>query len=169
VSLLQGVVDRGTAHAVRDAGITGPVAGKTGTSDDSKDAWFVGFTPELVAVVWVGFDEPRDMRLPAAQVAVPIWLRFLKDATGGIVPGAFEAPSSVHRVEIDPASGAVALAGCPRREFEYFVEGTEPRATCPEGGWLVRGEEQRGDEDAANGRGSRGRGGWLDRLFDRWF
>ena len=78
VSLLEGVVDRGTAHAVRDAGITGPVAGKTGTSDDSKDAWFVGFTPELVAVVWVGFDEPRDMKLPAAQLAVPIWLRFLK-------------------------------------------------------------------------------------------
>jgi penicillin-binding protein 1B len=166
VSLLQGVVDRGTAHAVRDAGITGPVAGKTGTSDDSKDAWFVGFTPELVAVVWVGFDEPRDMRLPAAQVAVPIWLRFLKDATGGVVPGAFEAPSSVHRVEIDPASGAVALTGCPRREFEYFVEGTEPRATCPEGGWLVRGNEQSGDEDGAD---ARGRGGWLDRLFDRWF
>jgi penicillin-binding protein 1B len=165
VSLLQGVVDRGTAHAVRDAGITGPVAGKTGTSDDSKDAWFVGFTPEMVAVVWVGFDEPRDMHLPAAQLAVPIWLRFLKDATGGVVPGTFEAPPSVRRVEIDPTSGAVALAGCPRREFEYFVEGTEPRATCPEGGWLVRDNEEPGDAQ----NGGRSRGGWLDRLFDRWF
>ncbi len=172
VSLLQGVVDRGTAHAVRDAGITGPVAGKTGTSDDSKDAWFAGFTPEMVAVVWVGFDQPRDMKLPAASLAVPIWLRFLRDATGGAVPGAFEVPSSVHRIEIDPSSGAVALAGCPRREQEYFVEGTEPRVTCPEGGWLVRGDEQL--DDAARGAsGSRGkarsRGGWLDRLFDRWF
>jgi penicillin-binding protein 1B len=172
VSLLQGVVDRGTAHAVRDAGITGPVAGKTGTSDESKDAWFAGFTPEMVAVVWVGFDQPRDMKLPAASLAVPIWLRFVRDATGGAVPGAFEVPSSVHRIEIDPSSGAVALAGCPRREQEYFVEGTEPRVTCPEGGWLVRGDEQR-DDSARGARDSHGKtrppGGWLDRLFDRWF
>ncbi|MBS1106260.1 MAG: family penicillin-binding protein [Deltaproteobacteria bacterium] len=172
VSLLQGVVDRGTAHAVRDAGITGPVAGKTGTSDESKDAWFAGFTPELVAVVWVGFDQPRGMKLPAASLAVPIWLRFLRDATGGAVPGAFEVPSTVHRIEIDPSSGAVALAGCPRREQEYFIEGTEPRATCPEGGWFVRGEEQRDDSarggDDAHGK-TRPHGGWLDRLFGRLF
>jgi penicillin-binding protein 1B len=172
VSLLEGVVDRGTAHAVRDAGITGPVAGKTGTSDDSKDAWFAGFTPELVAVVWVGFDQPRDMKLPAASLAVPIWSRFLHDATGGAVPGAFEAPASVRRVEIDPSSGAVALAGCPRHEMEYFIEGTEPRETCPEGGWLVRNGEQTGDPalDARESRGKpRPRGGWLDRLFGRLF
>lgn len=172
VSLLQGVVDRGTAHAVRAAGITGPVAGKTGTSDESKDAWFAGFTPELVAVVWVGFDQPRGMKLPAASLAVPIWLRFLRDATGGAVPGAFEVPSTVHRIEIDPSSGAVALAGCPHREQEYFIEGTEPRATCPEGGWLVRGEEQPNDSarggDDSHGK-TRPRGGWLDRLFGRLF
>jgi len=172
VSLLEGVVDRGTAHAVRDAGITGPVAGKTGTSDDSKDAWFAGFTPEMVAVVWVGFDQPRDMKLPAAILAVPIWLQFLRAATGGAVPGAFEVPSSVRRVEIDPASGAVALAGCPRRETEYFIEGTEPHTTCPEGGWLVHNGEQSGDPtpDArpSNGK-AQPRGGWLDRLFDRLF
>jgi penicillin-binding protein 1B len=172
VSLLEGAVDRGTGHAVRDAGITGPVAGKTGTSDESKDAWFAGFTPELVAVVWVGFDQPRDMKLPAATLAVPIWSRFLRDATGGAVSGAFEVPSSVHRVEIDPSSGAVALAGCPRRETEYFIEGTEPRATCPEGGWFVRSGEQTGDPafDARESNGKpRPRGGWLDRLFDHLF
>jgi len=174
VSLLEGVVDRGTAHAVRTAGLTGPIAGKTGTSNDSKDAWFVGFTPDLVAAVWVGFDDPRDMKLPAARLAVPIWLRFLKDATGGAVPGSFEPPKGVERVEIDPTSGAVALAGCPRREVEYFLEGTEPRATCPEGGWLVDGSEP-GDSQSrdADGRGrresKRGSGGWLDRIFDRWF
>jgi membrane carboxypeptidase/penicillin-binding protein len=118
-------------------------------------------------VVWVGFDEPRGMGLPAAQLAVPIWLRFLKEATGGVVPGVFEAPPSIRRIEIDPTSGAVALAGCPRRDFEYFIEGTEPRATCPEGGWLVRDNEESGE--GADARGARPRGGWLDRLFDRWF
>ncbi len=167
VSLLEGVIDHGTARAVRTAGITGPIAGKTGTSNDSKDAWFVGFTPDLVAAVWVGFDDPRDMKLPAARLAVPIWLRFLKDATGGAVDGAFTPPPGVERVEIDPESGAVALAGCPRRQEEYFIEGTEPRATCPEGGWLVRDAEPDGSGADAH-RGARGRG-WLDRLFGRWY
>jgi hypothetical protein len=73
----------------------------------------------------------------------------------------------VHRVEIDPVTGAVALAGCPRRASEYFLEGTEPRATCPEGGWSGDGDG-RGADDAGRS-GERGRGGWLDRLFDRWF
>jgi penicillin-binding protein 1B len=169
VSLLEGVVDRGTARAIRAAGIRGPVAGKTGTSNDSKDAWFVGFTPDLVAVAWVGFDEPRDMKLASSQIAVPIWIRFLKAATGGVVSGSFEAPSDVHRVEIDPLTGAVALAGCPRRASEYFLDGTEPRATCPEGGWF--GDDEAGEraDGEAKRRGERGRGGWLDRLFGRWF
>lgn len=169
VSMLEGVVDRGTARAVRAAGIKGPVAGKTGTSNDSKDAWFAGFTPDLVAVAWVGFDEPRDMKLPAAQLAVPIWLRFLKDATGGVVPGTFEPPSDVHRVEIDPVTGAVALAGCPRRTSEYFLEGTEPRTSCPEGGWFGAGDATQRGEGNADRSGERGEGGWLERLFDRIF
>jgi len=169
VSLLEGVVDRGTARAVRAAGVTGPVAGKTGTSNDSKDAWFVGFTPDLVAAVWIGFDDPRDMKLPSSRLAVPIWLRFLKDATGGVIPGSFEPPASIERIEIDPATGAVALAGCPRRAAEYFVAGTEPRVTCPEGGWLVRGESDAGEDRDSDSRGDRRRGGWLDRIFDRWF
>lgn len=171
VSLLQGVVDRGTAQSVRSGGLTGPIAGKTGTSNDSKDAWFVGFTPDIAVAVWVGFDDPRDMKLPAARVAVPIWKQFLEEATGGVVVGSFDAPAGVRRVEVDPASGALALAGCPRREAEYFLEGTEPRATCPEGGWLVHGDpDGAGDASSRAPRGERGRdGGWLDRLFDRWF
>lgn len=170
VSLLEGVVDRGTARAVRAAGIRGPVAGKTGTSNDSKDAWFVGFTPELVAAVWVGFDEPRDMKLPASRLAVPIWLRFLKEATGGVIPGAFEPPPGIHRLEIDPESGAVALAGCPRSVPEYFADGTEPRVTCPEGGWFVDGDLRDERERVGSERGrARSRGGWLGRIIGRWF
>jgi len=132
VSLLEGVVDRGTARALRAAGFTGPIAGKTGTSDDSRDLWFAGFTPDLVAVVWVGYDEPRPMRHAAASIALPIWRRFLAAATGKHVPGAFPRPPSVRVAEIDPLTGALALDGCPRRQPEYFVVGTEPEATCPE-------------------------------------
>lgn len=157
-SLLEGVVDRGTARAVRAAGLTGPVAAKTGTSDEERDAWFVGFTPELVAAVWVGFDEPRSLRLPASQVALPIWLHFAKEATGGRVRGAFVPPPNVARADVDPQTGALALRGCPEREAEFFVRGTEPIETCPEGGAFAHDGDQ----------GPLGPGGLIDRLFDRW-
>src|SRR5690606_23829404 len=97
-----------------------------------RDLWFAGFTPDLVAVVWVGYDEPRPMRHAAASIALPIWRRFLAAATGKHVPGAFPRPPSVRVAEIDPLTGALALDGCPRRQPEYFVVGTEPEATCPE-------------------------------------
>ena len=171
-SLLEGVVDRGTASAIRKSGLRGPLAGKTGTTNDSKDAWFAGFTPDLVAVVWVGFDDPRGMRYPAARLAVPIWQRFIQDATGGQIRGSFVPPPEVHTVEIDPESGAVALDGCPRRQPEYFIEGTEPSATCPGTAEpVVAGEEgARGEAGAANGRaGGPGRPSWLGRIVERLF
>jgi penicillin-binding protein 1B len=130
-SLLQGVVDRGTAAGVRERGITGPVAGKTGTSDDERDAWFAGFTPDMVAVLWVGFDEPRSLGQASAHIAVPIWARFLKEVTGGEVSGVFPVPGDVAELEIDPTTGALALDGCAERRTEYFLRGTEPLDTCP--------------------------------------
>ena len=160
VSLLEGVVDRGTARAVRAAGIRGPVAGKTGTSDEERDAWFVGFTPELVVAVWVGFDTPQSLGIPSSRAAVPLWIRFLKQATGGRIRGIFARPESVARLEIDPTSGAVALAGCPRRRVEYFLPGTEPTTTCPT--WA--GRPARGEARERTG----GVPGLIQRLFERW-
>lgn len=160
VSLLEGVVDRGTARAVRAAGIQGPVAGKTGTSDEERDAWFVGFTPELVVAVWVGFDTPQSLGIPSSRAAVPLWIRFLKEATGGRIRGLFARPQSVARLEIDPASGAVALAGCPRRRVEYFLPGTEPTATCPT--WAGRPARREARERPG------GVSGLIQRLFERW-
>jgi penicillin-binding protein 1B len=136
-SLLEGVVDRGTAAGVRRLGIEGPAAGKTGTSDDERDAWFAGFTPELVVVVWVGFDEPRSLGATGGAAAVPIWARFVAEATGGRVRGAFPRPPEVIELEIEPASGAIAKGGCPVHQPEYFLAGTEPTHTCPEG-WVER-------------------------------
>jgi len=130
-SLLEGVVERGTGFAVRRAGLEGPIAGKTGTSDDERDAWFVGFTPELVVVVWVGFDDPQSLGLTAGRAAVPIWTDFVQQVTGGRIRGAFLPPGDVVALEIEPVSGALARPGCPSQRAEYFLVGTEPTRTCP--------------------------------------
>jgi penicillin-binding protein 1B len=143
VSLLRGVVERGTARGLRRAGLAGPIAAKTGTSDEERDAWFVGFTPEFVTVVWIGFDEPGSLRLPASQVALPIWARFVMEATGGTVRGAFLPPRNVVPTSIDPETGALALRGCPRRQTEPFLDGTQPTETCPEG--AARAEDEQRD------------------------
>lgn len=132
-SLLQGVAERGTAAGVRSTGLRGPVAGKTGTTDGEHDLWFVGYTPELVAAVWVGFDEPRSLGVPSSVGALPIWRGFVEDLTGGTVRGAFRQPADVERVEIEPETGALALAGCPERRAEFFLAGTLPQTTCPAG------------------------------------
>jgi len=171
--LLAGVVDHGTGRAIRAAGITGPVAGKTGTTNDEYDTWFAGYTPELAVVVWVGFDRPRSIGLAAARVALPLWVRFLKEASGGSVSGSFEPPLEVDLVDIDPASGARALAGCPRREATWFVRGTEPEDTCPgfRIAWpdfLGGGDDDEGVAPREDGRPPRGaRRGWLRRFFGR--
>jgi penicillin-binding protein 1B len=133
VSLLEGVVERGTAYGVRRSGLEGPVAGKTGTSDDERDAWFVGFTPELVVAVWVGFDEPQSLGISSSRVAVPIWTRFVVEATGGSVRGSFLPPPEIRELDIEPDTGALALPGCPVARREYFLAGTEPTHTCPPG------------------------------------
>ena len=141
VSLLEGVVDRGTAARVRRAGMRGPIAGKTGTTDEEHDLWFVGFTPELVAVVWVGFDEPAPVGLPSSAGALPIWTDFMIQVLGKQVRGLFPRPSSVEVVSVDPVSGARALPGCPRQANEIFIRGTAPVRTCPES---QRADEQPG-------------------------
>ena len=133
-SLLEGVADRGTARGVRRNGLRGPVAAKTGTTDAERDLWFVGYTPELVAVVWIGFDEPASIGVPSSVGALPIWRRFVQDLTGGEIRGAFLRPPVVQEVEIDPTSGALALAGCPERRREFFLPGTLPEVVCPGGG-----------------------------------
>jgi penicillin-binding protein 1B len=131
-SLLEGVAERGTAAGVRAGGLRGPVAAKTGTTDEERDLWFMGFTPDLVAVVWIGFDEPRSVGMPGAQGALPVWRRFVEEESGGNVRGAFPRPAWLERAEISP-SGAIALTGCPEHRTEYFLPGTLPTTFCPDG------------------------------------
>ncbi len=132
-SLLEGVATRGTAAGLYAGGLRGPIAAKTGTTDDERDLWFVGFTPELVAVVWIGFDEPRSIGLASSVGAMPIWRRFMEDVSGGTVRGAFPRPPDLERAEIAPSTGAIALRGCPEHRSEYFLPGTLPTTFCPDG------------------------------------
>lgn len=127
---LTGVFERGTARSARRAGFHWKAAGKTGTTDEGRDAWFAGYTPDLLVVVWVGYDDNQPMGLTGAQAALPIWVDFMKEALAGRPSQDFLPPAEVVEVTIDPASGELAHAGCPTRVVEVFIAGTEPTTLC---------------------------------------
>ena len=113
-TMLADVINAGTGAGARRLGFTLPAAGKTGTTNDFNDAWFVGFTPKLVAGVWVGFDQPRTI-LPngfAAEVAVPLWARFMKTATQGDKPQWLDMPPGITTANVCRLSGKLATDGC---------------------------------------------------------
>ena len=141
--VLQDALNRGTGTAVRAHGFRGTAAGKTGTTNDGADTWFVGWTPDVVAVVWIGFDDPRSVGLPGSAGALPVWRRFIEEESGGTVRGAFPRPASLERAEISP-SGAIALSGCPEHRTEYFLPGTLPTTFCPDGQLFGRKTERGG-------------------------
>ncbi len=128
--LLEGVLVRGTGRAVRARGWTRPAAGKTGTTSDYKDAWFAGYTPELVTIVWVGFDDPRPLHLTGGDAALPIWADFMRRALGPRPQQPFIAPPTIVTVRIDPASGQLATADCPTSLDEAFPAGRAPTEPC---------------------------------------
>jgi 1A family penicillin-binding protein len=146
-NMLADVVNAGTAAGARTAGFKLPAAGKTGTTNDFHDAWFIGYTPSLVAGVWVGFDQPKTI-LPrgfASDVAVPVWARFMKEATRDAKPDWFKAPPGIVAVDVCGMSGALAADACLQADAQaraaglgrivytdYFVRGTEPTGYCAE-------------------------------------
>lgn len=127
--LMKGVIDHGTGAAVRSIGFTGIAAGKTGTTSNYKDAWFVGFTPNFLALAWVGYDDNAAMNMSGSRAALPIWTNFMKDAAP---PSAqdFPSPPDIVLVKIDPATGKISNSHCPSFIEEAFIEGTEPRDSC---------------------------------------
>jgi penicillin-binding protein 1B len=129
-SLMEGVIDQGTGAVVRDMGFQAPAAGKTGTS---HDGWFAGYTSNLECVVWVGFDDDRDINLTGAQTSAPIWAEFMKRAVQlpqyrNTQP--FAPPAGVVQAMIDPQSGQLATPSCTQTKEEYFIAGTEPTQYC---------------------------------------
>ena len=146
--MLADVINSGTAYGARRLGFTLPAAGKTGTTNDYADAWFVGFTPKLLTGVWVGFDRPQTIMRGgyAGEVAVPLWARFMTAATKGDKPSWYAPPKGLVGARVCRLSGQLATPGCDqvttvndRGEFqlramsytEYFVRGTEPAGYCP--------------------------------------
>lgn len=129
--MLRGVLDRGTAASARTLGFAGDAAGKTGTTDDERDAWFVGFTPDLLVLVWVGFDDGARTGFTGASGALPIWVDVMRAARYRISGAGFEVPGDVVRATVDPRSGGLAVGGCPESVEEVFVAGTEPTEPCP--------------------------------------
>jgi 1A family penicillin-binding protein len=130
--MLTDVINAGTASQARRLGFTLPAAGKTGTTNGFNDAWFIGYTPELVVGVWVGYDAPRTIgrNAFAASVAVPMWTRFMTAATRGESPQWLTPPAGVVAIEVCPLSGKLATDSCEKRRLQYFATGTLPIEYC---------------------------------------
>ena len=148
-NLLRGVVERGTAMKARELGR--PVAGKTGTANDYRDAWFIGYTSGLVAGVWIGYDDHRTIgpRETGARAALPLWLDFMKKALSGREAEDFAAPEGMVVRQIDAATGLLSTEKCKDTIREAYVPGTEPRKYCTEG---APASEEPALEDEAAGK-----------------
>jgi 1A family penicillin-binding protein len=150
-TLLRGVVRRGTATRLKKYGL-GYVAGKTGTTNDYRDAWFVGYTADVVTTVWVGFDRGAPLRLSSSEAAIPVWGAYMRETKH--TPSNPEPPAGVTFRNIDPESGMLWAEGCPGPIREVFLDGTAPTRTCPRGmlGRIVRRvlfDEEHFDEPTA--------------------
>ena len=129
-NMMRSVLNEGTAASARSMGFTLDAAGKTGTTNDLRDAWFAGFTPELLTVVWVGFDDNQPVGLSGARAALPIWTLFMKNALAGRASVPFAVPGGIVFADIDAQTGKLATSLCPKVISESFVAGTEPHEVC---------------------------------------
>jgi penicillin-binding protein 1B len=129
--LEQVMVGRGTGAGARTMGFRRPAAGKTGTTNDAKDAWFAGFTPNLLTVVWTGFDQKEDLKLTGAQASLPAWTNFMKAATATRPALNFVMPPGLVQEVVDPTTGYKATPYCPVRIEGVFPQDSAPAQLCP--------------------------------------
>lgn len=127
---LQGVLDRGTARSTRARGFTKRAAGKTGTTSDYRDSWFVGYTPDLLAMVWVGYKDNDKTQLSGSSGALPIWTDFMNVATASLPNSSFQPSNDIVIVPIDQETGLLYHRKCSQEISEYFIDGTEPMSYC---------------------------------------
>jgi penicillin-binding protein 1B len=128
--MLKSVIASGTGISVRHWGFAQAMAGKTGTTNDFRDAWFIGYTPDLITLVWVGYDDNTSLNMNGAQAALPIWAAFMKKAIKNLPIRDFAVPSGVVTRSIDPTTGKLASETCIHTVKEVFIRGTEPLETC---------------------------------------
>lgn len=129
-NLMEGVINHGTGARARSLGFYQPAAGKTGTS---HDGWFAGYTSGLLCIVWVGFDDNRELRLDGASSALPIWTEFMKKAAAlkpWLANNPFNAPEGITTAQIDAETGMLATPECPNVITETYISGSEPRQSC---------------------------------------
>ncbi|HZO82069.1 MAG TPA: PBP1A family penicillin-binding protein [Candidatus Binataceae bacterium] len=129
--MLEQVVNHGTGFGARQHGFLRPAAGKTGTTNDSKDAWFAGFTPNLLAVVWTGFDQKEALGLTGAEASLPAWTDFMKGATASRPTLDFAPPPGIVVEKVDPLTGYLAGPYCPVVMEGAFPKELAPTQTCP--------------------------------------
>jgi penicillin-binding protein 1B len=129
--ILKDVFNYGTAVKARGLGFERPFAGKTGTTSNYRDAWFIGYSPRILSLVWIGFDDGHSVRLSGGDACVPIWTAHMNRIAGLIPDIDWKRPEDVIDRAVDPASGMLATPYCPQTKDEVFVEGTEPTSVCP--------------------------------------
>jgi membrane carboxypeptidase/penicillin-binding protein len=131
--MLRDVLAYGTARSLLSFSRQRPAAGKTGTTDEYRDAWFVGYTPQLIVGIWAGCDKPTPMGrgFVGGAVCAPIWDRFMRAALADKPALDFPVPESVVTAEIDPVTGQLACPACPQTSTEVYIAGTEPTDPCP--------------------------------------
>ena len=127
---LRGVMQYGTGKSASRMGLDFPAAGKTGTTEDYRDAYFIGYTRQLVCGVWVGFDQPQDIGLPGADAALPAWVHFMRGSVRQPQLGFGPPPPGITMATIDPTTGGLATPSCPRVATLPFLSGTEPTQLC---------------------------------------
>jgi penicillin-binding protein 1B len=130
VNMMRSVLNEGTAAGARAAGFALDAAGKTGTTNDLRDAWFIGFTPELLTAVWVGLDSNQPIGLSGSQAALPIWTDFMKRALSARPNKPFAVPPGVEFAQVDKLTGKLATPICPVVINEAFLDGTAPKDMC---------------------------------------
>jgi membrane carboxypeptidase/penicillin-binding protein len=131
--MLQDVMTYGTAKGLKKFSQERPAAGKTGTTNDYRDAWFIGYTPQVVTGIWVGHDKPKEggKGFTGGAVAAPIWERFMRQALAARPAVDFLQPESVVSLTIDPATGFPANTGCPQTREEFYSTEHLPATNCP--------------------------------------
>ena len=129
--ILKDVFNYGTAAKARSLGFTRPFAGKTGTTSNYRDAWFIGYSPRILSLVWVGFDDGHSVRLAGGDACVPIWTSYMNRVAGLVPDVDWRRPEDIVERRIDPDSGMLATPYCPQTRAEVFVAGTEPTSVCP--------------------------------------